>query len=63
MDKPLALRVIEGPFSYDSYPSDGVQTTFTFAFVGPEKGYISQNDIYVEYRDSNPSLPRRDREP
>lgn len=57
MDKPLALRVIEGPFSYDAYPSDGVQTTFTFAFVGPEKGYISQNDIYVEYRDSKPSLP------
>lgn len=56
MNKPMHLRLITGPYSYDAYPSDGLQVDYIFSFVGPDKGYMTTNDIYVEYRNSKPTL-------
>lgn len=34
-------------YSYVDHIGDGVTVTFPFSFVGPDRGYISRNDVYV----------------
>lgn len=44
-------------FSFSTESGDGVQVSFTFAFVGYEPGYIRESDVRVFVRDSDPASP------